>query len=134
MDNIGEYQPFQTLVEATNHAKEISRGDFSPGEADLRDGFQALIWSFNCYWDTQIYPLATQIGCLLINIFRAYQYQPGQLGHGRGLSVCGRIKEAKEKVDLTEHIRFVETIYKMTFEMVFTLPEAEATDMAAGNL
>ena len=34
-------------------------------------------------------------------------------------------------MDLTEHIRFLKTIYKMTFETVFTVPEAEATDTAA---
>ena len=41
--------------------------------------------------------------------------------------MCGKLKEAKEKVDLMENIRFVETIYKMEFDTVFTLPEVEAS-------
>ena len=127
---MGEYQPFQTLLEATNHTKEITRGDFSPGEADLTDADQALIRSFNCYWDTKVYSLATQVHYLLINIFRAYQYQPDQLGDGPGLSVGGRIKEAKEWVDFIKHIKFIETIYSMTIDTVFTVPEAEAADTA----
>ena len=102
MDNIGEYWPFQILLEATNCAKVITRGDFSLGEEDWTDGDPALIRSFNCYWDTQIYPLETQIRYLLINIFQAHQYQPDQLEIGPGLAVCGSKKEAKEKLDLTE--------------------------------
>ena len=128
---MGEYQPFQTLFEASNHAKEIIQGDYSLEEEDLMDWDQSLIRSINCYWETQKYILATQIRYLLINIFRAHQYQPDQLGIGPGLAVCGRIKEAKEKVDLTEKIRFIETIYKMNFETVFIVPEGEATDTAA---
>ena len=52
MDNIGENQPFQTLLEASNRAKEITRGDFRLGEDDLTDGDQALIRSFNCSRET----------------------------------------------------------------------------------
>ena len=69
---MGDYQPFTTLLEATNRAKEITRGDFTPREANVMDADQALIRSFNCYWDTKVYSLATQVRYLLINIFRAY--------------------------------------------------------------
>ena len=78
-----------------------------------------------------MYSLQTQICYFLINIFRAQQYQPEQLGIGPSLAVCGKIKEAKNKVNLEEHIRFVETIYKMVFDTVFTVPKAEATETAA---
>ena len=44
--------------------------------------------------------------------------------------MCGKIKDAKTKVDIEEHIRFVETIYKMEFDTVFTVPEVEASDPA----
>ena len=75
-----------------------------------------------------MYHLATQVCYLLISLFRSYQYQPNQLGEGPGLSVCARIKEAKEHIDLSEHIKFVETIHGMTIDMVFTVPEADVSD------
>ena len=122
---MGDYQPFQTLIEASNRAKEITLGNFSLGDEDMTDGAQALVRSFNCYWETQIYSLYTQLKYFLINIFRAQQYEPDQLGFGPGLAVCGKLKEAKDKIDIEELIRFVKNIYKMEFDAVFTTPEVE---------
>ena len=59
-----DYQPFQTLLEASNKAKEITLGNFSLGVEDITDGAQALVWSFNCYWETQVYSLQTQLRLL----------------------------------------------------------------------
>ena len=47
---MGDYEVFTTLLEVTNRAKEIVKGDFTmvaPGEADLTDADQALIRAFN---------------------------------------------------------------------------------------
>lgn len=121
---------FTTLLEVTNYAKEIVKGDFNvvtPGEVDLTDTDQALIRASNWFWDTKVYHLATQVRYLLISLFKSYQYQPNQLGEGPGLSVCARIREAKEHIDLSEHIKFVETIHGMTMDMVFTVLDAEAS-------
>ena len=90
-----------------------------------------MIRYFNCFGETQVYSLQTQIRYFLTNIFRAQQYTPEQLGFGPSLAVCGKIKEAKTKVDLEEHIPFVEIIYKMEFDTVFTVPEVEASNKTA---
>lgn len=44
--------------------------------------------------------------------------------------MCGKIKDAKTKVDIEEHICFIKTIYKMEFDTVFTVPELKASDLA----
>ena len=95
---MGEYQPFQTLLEASNRAKEITQGNFSLRDEDMTDGDQALVRSFNCFWETQVYSLQIQLGYFLINIFRAKLYEPDQLGLGPDLTVCGELKEAKTKM------------------------------------
>ena len=99
---MGDYEVFTTLLKVTNRVKDIVKGDFTvvtAREANLTDAEQACIRAFNCYWDTKVYPLATQVRYLLINLFRASQYQPNQLGEGPGRSVCAQIKEAKEIID-----------------------------------
>ena len=45
-----------------------------------------------------------------------------------GLLICARIKEAKEKVDLVEHVKFVEAIHSISIDTVFNMPEAEVGD------
>ena len=94
----------------------------------MTDGAQALVRSFKCYWETKIHSLYTQLKYFLINIFRAQQYEPDQLGFGPGLAVCGKLKEANDKIDIKELIRFVENIYKMEFDVVFTTPEVGALE------
>ena len=114
-----------------NRAKEIVRGDFAleaAGEADLTDTEQACVRAFNNDWDTKVYPLATQIRYLFINLFRASQYQPQELAMEPGLSICALIKDAKEKIDLVEHVKFVEAILSMSMDAVFNTPEAEVGD------
>ena len=64
---------------------------------------------------------STQI--FFTNTFRVHQYESDQLGSGPGLQICGKIKEAKTKIDLEELIHFMDTIYKMDFDDVFTAPE-----------
>ena len=105
-----EFQPFQSLLEALNRAKTITLGNFSLVGEDISDGAQALVRCFNCYWETQSYSLQTQLRYFLTNTFRAQQYEPNQLGFGPGLAICGKIKEAKTKIDIKELIRFVKTI------------------------
>lgn len=128
---MGDYQPFHTLIEASNRAKEITLGNFSLGAEDMTDGAQALVRSFNCYWETQIYSLYTQLKYFLINILQAQQYKPDQFGFGPGLAVCGKLKEVKDKIDIEELIRFVKNIYRMEFYVVFTTPEVEASETQA---
>ena len=53
------------------------------------------------------------------------------MGFGPGLAVCRKVKDAKTKVDIKEHICFIETIYKIEFDNVFTVPEVEASDTTA---
>ena len=122
------YQKLTTSLEVTNRAKEMVKGEFTivtAREADLTEAEQACIRVFNSYWDTKVYPLAIQVRYLLIKLFRASQYQPHELGEGPRLSLCARIKKAKERFDLVEH---VETIYIMTMDTVFNVPKAEASD------
>ena len=57
---MGDYHPFQTLLEASNRAKEITLGNFSLGGEDMTDEAQALVRSFNCHWETKIHSLQTQ--------------------------------------------------------------------------
>ena len=71
---IEAYQELTTSLEVTNRAKDIMRGEFTlvtAGEADLIDTEQACVRVFNSYWDTKVYPLATQVRYLLINLLRA---------------------------------------------------------------
>ena len=97
---MGEYQPFQTLLEVSNCAKEITLGEFRLREEDMTEEGQSLIRSFNCFWETQVYSLQTQLCYFLTNLFRAQQYTLEQLGFGVGLAVCRKIKDAKTKVDI----------------------------------
>ena len=103
---MADFQPFQSLLEASNRAKTITLGNFSLVGEDMTDGAQALVICFNCYQETQIYSLQTQLRYFLTNTYRAQQYEPDQLGFGPGLAVCGKIKEAKTKIDIEELICF----------------------------
>ena len=93
-----DLQPFSSLLEASNRAKTITVGNFSLYGEDMTDGAQAIVRFFNCYWDTTIYSLQTQLRFFFTNTFRAHQYESDQLGSGPGLQICGKIKEAKQKL------------------------------------
>ena len=54
---MGEYQPFQTLLEASNQTKEINLGKLRLRDEDMTEEDQALIRSFNYFWETQVYSL-----------------------------------------------------------------------------
>ena len=97
----------------------------------MTDGAQALVRCFNSYWDTTIYALKTQLRFFFTNTFRIQKYGADQLGSGPALQICGKIKEAKAKIDLEELIAFVETIFKMDFDDVFKVPEIEAAESQA---
>ena len=73
---MADFQPFQSLLEASNRAKTITLGNFSLIGEDMTDRAQALVRCFNCYWETQIYSLQTQLRYFLTNTYRAQQYEP----------------------------------------------------------
>ena len=77
--NMDNYLELTTSLAAINRAKEIVKGDFALdtiGTDDVTEFEQTCVWAFIAYWDTKVYPLATQIRYLLINLFKASKYQP----------------------------------------------------------
>ena len=89
---MADFQPFQSLLEASNRAKTITLGNFSLVGEDMTDRAQALVKCFNCYWETTIFSLQTQLRYFLINTYKAYKYEPDQFGSGPGLQICANIK------------------------------------------
>ena len=73
---MADLQPFQSLLEASNRAKTITLGNFSLVGEDMTDGAQALFICFNCYWETTIFSLQTQLRYFLTNTYMAHQYEP----------------------------------------------------------
>ena len=69
---MADLQPFQSLLEASNRAKTITLGNFSLVGEDMTDGAQALVRCFNCYWETTIFSLQTQLRYFLTNTYKAH--------------------------------------------------------------
>ena len=122
--------PFASIMEASNRAKALVAGDFSLEGEDATEGTQQLVTSFNNFWDVTVHGLQLQLRFLFVNLFRAHQYEPTQLGAGQPLQICGNVREAKYKIEMEEMLPFAEKIYGITFDQVFNLPtiEAEETD------
>ena len=130
---MGDLIPFSSIMEASNRAKAIVAGNFSLEGQDLTEGAQALVMSFNNFWDTNVYTysLHLQLRFYFTNPYCAHQYQPDQMGSGPVLQICGKIKEAKTKIEMEELLGFVEKIFTMDFEDVFKAPEIEASETPA---
>ena len=84
---MGEVTPFSLITEAGNHAKTLVAGNFSLEGQDATEGSQALVMSFNNFWDTTVYGLQLQLRFYFTNLFRAHQYEPDQLGSGSALQI-----------------------------------------------
>ena len=69
--------------------------------------------------------LQLQLRFLFTNLFRAHQYEPGQLGSGSALQICGNVEKAKYKIEVEEILPFAEKIYGIDFEQVFKIPAIE---------
>merc|ERR1712237_233578 len=122
--------PFASIIEASNRAKALVAGNFSLEGEDATEGTQQLVTAFNNFWNVTIHGLELQLRFLFVNLFRAHQYEPSQLGAGQPLQICGNVIEAKHKIEIEEILPFAEKIYGITFDQVFNLPtiEAEETD------
>ena len=94
---MGEVAPFASIMEAGNRAKTLVAGNFSLEGQDATEGSQQLVMSFNNFWDITVHGLQLQLHFLFTNLFRAHQYEPGQLGSGSALQIC-------EKVNLYSHL------------------------------
>ena len=128
---MGDPTPFTSIMEASNRAKAIVAGNFTLQGEDLTEGAQALVMSFNNFWDTTVYSLHLQLRFYFTNLYRAHQYQENQMGSGPALQICGKVKEAKEKIEMVELLGFAEKIFTMEFEDVFKAPEAESSETPA---
>ena len=53
------------------------------------------------------------------------------MGARPALQICGKIKDAKTKIEMEELLGFVERIFTMDFEDVFKAPEIEASETPA---
>ena len=85
-------------MEAGNRAKALVAGNFSLEGENATEGAQALVMSFNNFWDTTVYSLQLQLHFYFRNLYRAHQYEPDQMGSGSALQICGKVKEAKTKM------------------------------------
>ena len=112
---MGDPTPFSSIMEASNNAKAIVAGNFSLEGQDLTEGAQALVMSFNNFWDTNVYSLQLQLRFYFTNLYCAHQYQPDQMGSGPALQICGKIKEVKTKIEMEELLGFVERIFTVDF-------------------
>ena len=117
-------------MEAGNRAKALVAGNFTLDGQDATEGSQQLVTSFNNYWDSAVYGLQLQLRFLFTNLFRAHQYEPGQLGSGSALQICGKVKEAKYKIEMEEILAFAEKIFQIDFEQVFRIPTIEGDETA----
>ena len=85
---MGEVAPFSLIMEAGNCAKALVAGNFSLEGQDATEGSQALVMSFNNFWDTRVYSLQLQLRFYFTNLYRAHQYEPDELGSGSALQIC----------------------------------------------
>ena len=99
-------EPFASIMEASNRAKALVAGDFSPEGVDAPEGTQQLVTSFNNFWDVTVHGLQLQLCFLFVNLFRAHQYEPTQLGAGQPLQICGNVREAKYKIEMEDMLPF----------------------------
>ena len=128
---MGEVTPFTSIMEAGNHAKALVAGNFTLDGQDATEGSQQLVTSFNNYWDSAVYGLQLQLRFMFTNLFRAHQYEPDQLGSGSALQICGKIREAKYKVEIEEILPFAEKIFQIDFQDVFKIQAIENDDTPA---
>ena len=69
---------------------------------------------FNTEWAIKANHLGTQIWYLLIGLNKATTYTQEELSVKPGLTLCGSIIDPKQKINCTEHIKFVEGMTIMT--------------------
>ena len=104
------------------------KGEFSieaEVEGEVPEVERTCIQMFNTQWAIKANPLGTQIWYLLIGLNKATRYTPEELSVKPGLTLCGSIIDSKQKIDCTEHIKFVEGIITMTDSIINTC-EAES--------
>ena len=73
---MGDLNPFSSIMEASNRVKAIVAGNFSLEGQDVTEGAQALVMSFNNFWDTNVYSLQLQLRFYFTKLYRAHQYKP----------------------------------------------------------
>ena len=108
--------PFTSIMEASNRAKALVKGNFTLEGHEAPEGTQQLVTSFNNFWDMTAHGLQLQLRFLFTNLFRAHQYEPGQLGSGLALQICGNVEKAKYKIEVEEILPFAKKIYDIDFE------------------
>ena len=50
------------------------------------------------------------------------------MGSGSALQICGKVKEAKNKIEMEELLAFAEKMFTMDFEDVFKIPVIKDDD------
>ena len=53
------------------------------------------------------------------------------MGSGSALQICGKVKEAKYKIEMEELLAFAEKIFQIDFEQVFKIPIIEGDETRA---
>ena len=99
------------LSEAIQRATDMVKVEFcidAEVEGEVSEVEWTCIQMFNTQWAIKANPLGTQILYLIIGMSKATRYTLEEISVELGLALCGQIMDSKKKINLTEHLKFVE--------------------------